>query len=232
VADPADPEPEAAADAVRARPLAGVDGEAEAGLASDRERGREVAGREARLVAAHAEAGDVGMRRLHGAAGDLARLLGAEVAHAAHDDPTLDAGLRPGVVNPLRERREVLLVGQADPGRVVGGGGQLDVDRALGGAAHEVLVDDVAVVLAGPDDARGAVVGVEEVEEIAPREAPVVADHAVRDAQAVAGGDPPYERGRRRALDVDVQLGLRDRHAAAGRCWNGSCIEPTLRGST
>ena len=133
---------------------------------------------------------------------------------------------------PWASAGEVLLVGQPDAGRVVGRGGHLDVDRALGGAAHEVLVDDVAVVLAGADDAGGGVVGVEEVEEVAPHEAAVVADHAVGDAQAVAGGDPLHERGGRRALDVDVELGLGDAHAVAGRCWNGSCIEPTLSGST
>ena len=126
----------------------------------------------------------------------------------------------------------MFLVGQPHAGRVVGRGGQLDVDRALGRAADEVLVDDVAVVLAGPDDARGAVVGVQEVEEVAPDEAVVVADHAVGDAQAVARRDPLHEVGRRRALDVDVELGLGDAHAVAGRCWNGSCIEPTLTGST
>ena len=38
-------------------------------------------------------------------------------------------------------------------------GDQLDVDRALGGARGEVLVGDVAVVLAGADDAGGHVVG-------------------------------------------------------------------------
>ena len=40
-----------------------------------------------------------------------------------------------GVVDALGERGEVLLVGQADVGGVVGRGGQLDVDRALGRAA-------------------------------------------------------------------------------------------------
>ena len=120
MADPADAEREPAADALRPRPLAGVDGEAEPGLARDLERGREVRGREARLVAAHAEAGDVRMRALDRAAGDLAGLLGAEVADAAHDDAGLDAGLRARVVDALGERGEVLLVGEADLRRVVG----------------------------------------------------------------------------------------------------------------
>ena len=131
VADPADPEREAAADAVRPRPLAGVDGQAEPGLAGDRERVGEVLGREARLVAAHAEAGDVRMRTLDRAARDLAGLVGTEVADAAHDDAALDAGLVAGVVDALGEGGEVLLVGQADVGGVVGRRGQLDVDRPL-----------------------------------------------------------------------------------------------------
>ena len=50
--------------------------------------------------------------------------------------------------------------------RVVGRGGQLDVDRPLAGADAQVLVGDVAVVLGGADDARGAVVGAQEVEEV------------------------------------------------------------------
>ena len=54
---------------------------------------------------------------------------------------------------------EVLGVGQADRGGVVGRGDQLDVDRALRGAARQVLVGDVAVVLRRADDAGGEVVG-------------------------------------------------------------------------
>ena len=122
----------------------------------------------------------------------------------------------------------MFLVGQADLRRVVGGGGQLDVDRALGGTRDEVLVDDVAVVLAGADDAGGGVVGVEEVEEVAPHERPVRPDHAVGDLDAVARGDALDQVRARRALDVDVELGLRDAHAADGRCSNGSWVERTF----
>src|SRR4029079_15929161 len=114
-----------------------------------------------------------------GAAADFAVLLGAEVADAAHGDAGLDARLGAGVVDALGERGELFLVGQADLGRVIGARGQLDVDRALGGAGDEVLVDDVAVVLAGADDAGGGVVGVEEVEEVTPDEPPVASDHYV-----------------------------------------------------
>src|SRR5215203_4581663 len=232
VADPADPQGEPAADALGARPLARVDGQPEPGLASDGERVGEVLGREAGLVAAHAEPGDVGVRALDGAARDLARLLGAEVADAAHDDPALDPGLVARVVDALGERGEMLVVGQADVGGVVGRRGQLDVDRALGRTLDEVLVDDVPVVLAGADDAGGSVVGAEEVEEVLPDEPVVVADHAVGDAELVARRDPAYEIRRGRALDVDVQLGLGDAHAAVGRCSKGSWVERTLSTST
>ena len=49
---------------------------------------------------------------------------------------------------PCGDPAVVLLVGQPDRGGVVGRDDQLDVDRALGGAAHQVRVRDVAVVLA------------------------------------------------------------------------------------
>ena len=226
--DTADAKREAAANALGAAPLAGVDGEAEARLGRDRERVGEALGREPCLVAAHAEAGHVGVRALDGAARDVARPVGPAMAHAAHDDAALDPGLGAGVVDPLRERGEVLLVGQPDPGGGVGRRRQLDVDRALASAVHEVLVDDVAVVLAGADHARGGVVGGEEVEEVAPGEAPVVGEDTLGDAHLVARRDAPHEVRRRRALDVDVQLGLGDAHAADGRCSNGSWVERTF----
>src|SRR3954469_3366978 len=126
----------------------------------------------------------------------------------------------------------MLVVGEADPGGVVGRGGELDVDRPFGSAGHEVLVDDVAVVLARADDARGGVVGAQEVEEVAPAEAAVVIEDAVGDGDLVAGRDAADQVRPGRALDVDVQLGFGDRHAAAGRCSNGSCVETTLSTST
>src|SRR3712207_8054721 len=91
------------------------------------------------------------------------------------------------VVDALRDARGHLRVGQADRSRVVGRGGQLDVDGALGGTGLQVSQRDVAVVLRGADDARGPVVGVEEVAEVAPREA-AAGDGPGRDGHAVAGG--------------------------------------------
>ena len=55
---------------------------------------------------------------------------------------------RARVVDALGDPGVVLGVGEADRRGVVGRGDQLDVDRALGGAARQVLVGDVAVVLA------------------------------------------------------------------------------------
>ena len=60
----------------------------------------------------------------------------------------------------------------------------------------------------------------------------VRADHAVGDADAVAGRDALDQVGGRGALDVDVELGLGDGHAADGRCSNGSWVERTLWTST
>ena len=95
---------------------------------------------------------------------------------------------------------------------MVGRDDQLDVDRALGGAAHQVGVRDVAVVLAGADHARREVVGAQEVEEVDPLEAVRAGEHALGDLQPVALGERLDQRGRDRALEVDVQLGERERH--------------------
>src|SRR4051795_11621935 len=228
VAYAGDAEGEALADALGTVPLPGVDGEAEPGVARDREGARELAGGVVGLVAAHAEARHVGVRPLDRATGDLARLRRTEMADAAHHDPRLDPGLRACVVDSLRQRGEVLLVGQPDTGGVVGRRGELDVDRALLRAGDEVLVDDVAVVLARADDARRGVVGGEEVEEVAPAEAAVVVEDAVGHTDVVARGDAADQLRAGRALDVDVELGLGDRHAAVGRCSNGSWLKRTL----
>ena len=53
---------------------------------------------------------------------------------------------------------EVLVVAEPYARGVVGRRGELDVDRVPARARTEVLVDDVAVVLAGADHARGEVV--------------------------------------------------------------------------
>ena len=137
-----------AADGLRTGVLARVDGAAQAAVGGDRERARERLGREARLVAGHVEADDVRVAVRHDAPRDLLGALDAAVAQARGDDPRLDAEALAGVVDALGDRVEVLLVGEADGGRVVGRGDELDVDRALLRAAGEVLERDVAVVLA------------------------------------------------------------------------------------
>jgi hypothetical protein len=104
----------------------------------------------------------------------------------------------------------VVGVGQPDRGRVVGGRDHLDVQRALGGAARQVLEGDVAVVLGRADHACGEVVGAQEVQEVRPRELLLAREHALGDRHPVAGGEPPDQRRRRGALQVHVELGLRD----------------------
>jgi hypothetical protein len=94
---------------------------------------------------------------------------------------------------------------------MVGGRGQLDVHRSLASALDQVLVGDVAVVLARADDARRLVVGVEEVEEAPVGEAVGGGEQAVGQLEPVALGDPPDEVRRSGALEVDVQLDLGDR---------------------
>src|SRR3954471_2016773 len=217
VTDPGDRQVERGADALGARPLAGVDAAPEAGLGRYRVGLGERPGRVAGLVARHLEADDVRVRALGGVAGDPQRRLDAEVADAREQDPRLDAVLGAGIVDARRDPVEVLGVGEPDERCVVRGGDELDIYRALGSAPAQVLVGDVAVVLRGADDARRHVVGLQEVEEVAPREAVGRGEHSVGDAQAVALGDPAHEVRRGGALQVDVQLGLRDHRGSARR---------------
>ena len=116
------------------RPLAGVDRAAEAGVGGDREHLGEVVRREARLVAGHREADHVGVGPLGGVARDPQRLLDSEVANGRDQDPALDAGVAPGLVDPPRDPLQVLLVAQPDGRGMVGRGGELDVDRAAASA--------------------------------------------------------------------------------------------------
>ena len=74
--------------------------------------------------------------------------LDAEVAHGRDQDAGFDAVVGASVVDAAGDPLQVLLVAQADELRVVGRGDQLDVDGAVAGAACEVLVGDVAVVVA------------------------------------------------------------------------------------
>jgi len=136
--------------------------------------------------------------------------LDAEVADGGEQDPSLDAVVAPGVVDAADDPVEVLLAAQPDERGVVRGGDQLDVDGAVAGAARQVLVGDVAVVVAGADDAGREVVGAQEVEEVRVGEAVRRLEDALRDGQSVALGEPPDEVRRSGPLEVDVELGLRD----------------------
>ena len=122
------------------------------------------------------------------------------------------------------------VVAQADLRGVVGRDDQLDVDSALGGAARQVLEGEVAVVLAGADHARGEVVGAQEVEEVGVGVGLLVGEQALRDRQAVALGEPADELRRGRALEVDVQLGLRDhqRSSSITGCGGGPGGSPSV----
>ena len=180
----------------------------------------EVARGEPGLVAGHREADDVGVGALGGVAGDAERLLDPEVAHGRDQDPSLDPGVAPGVVDSAGDAGEVLLVAQPDERGVVGRRGQLDVDRAASARTAQVLVGDVAVVLAGPDHARGQVVGARKSRKSRVAEASVAAEQALGERDAVTRGDPPHELGRRGALEMDVELGLGARSTWAG-CLSG-----------
>ncbi len=89
---------------------------------------------------------------------------------------------------------------------MVGGRGELDVDRPLARAGREVLERDVAVVLGAADDARRLVVDAQEVQEVVPQVAAVDADRAGRDLEVVAPRDAARQLGRRGPLEVDVEL--------------------------
>ena len=169
-----------------------MDRAAEAGVGDDLKHLGEVPRREARLVAGHREADDVRVGVLGGVAGDAERLLDPEVAHGRDEDAALDAGIAASLVDPARDPVPVLLVAQADERRVVGRGGQLDVDRAAACARAQILVRDVAVVLAGAHHAGSQVVGAQEVEEVGVAKAPVVPEQILRKRQPVALRDPRH----------------------------------------
>src|SRR5688500_14295288 len=210
VRDPRDGQREGPAHGLRARVLARVDAAAEPGICGDFVGPRERTRREVRLVAGELEADHVGVPVGRQPPRERLRVVDPVVAHGRGEDPRLDPVVAPGVVDPGRDAPEVLLVAEPDRIRVAGGGDQLDVHAALGRARREVLVRDVAVVLRGADHARRHVVGGEEVQEIRPAERVVVREQTIGERDPVALGEPADERGRRRALEVDVQLRLGD----------------------
>src|SRR5918994_2344460 len=211
VRHPRDRQRQRGADRAGAVVLAGVDGAAEPGRRRGLIRAREQARGPRGLVADEVEADHVRMAVVGVAADDRLRRLDAEVAHGGDHDPALDPVRVARVVDPLGDAGVVLGVREADGGGVVGRRDQLDVDGALGRARAQVFEGDVAVILRGADDAGGEVVGAQEVQEVAPLELLVAPEHALEHGPAVAGGQPPDQRRRRRALEVYVQLGLRHR---------------------
>src|SRR3546814_7454879 len=97
----------------------------------------------------------------------------AEMADAGHDAARLYSRLRPGVLDALGDPLDMALIRQARHGRVVGRGHELDVDRALAGAADQVFIRHVPVVASGADRRARRIVDLEEVEEAVPGEGAV-----------------------------------------------------------
>ena len=150
------------------------------------------------------------------------RPLHTEIAYGGDEDARLNAVLGAGVVDAAGDAVEVILVAQADERGVVGGHEQLDVDRPLGGAAGEVLVGHVAVVLARPDHIGGEVVGAQEVEEVRVGEALGGGEESFRDGQPVALGEPADQVRSGRPLEMDVELGLGNAHRSTSTTGGGA----------
>jgi hypothetical protein len=123
----------------------------------------------------------------------------------------------------------VLLRVQFHERGVVGRDDQLDVDGAVPGAALEVLVCDVAVVLGRAYDAGRAVVGLQEVEEVGVRKAVGTVEDAVGDGQVVALGESADQGRRSGPLEVDVQLGLGDQRSTSNTTGGASAgVSPSV----
>ena len=138
------------------------------------------------------------------------------VAHRDAQDPRLDAVLARARVDPGRDPREVLLVARGRRSARDRGGGQLHVDRAAGRARREVLVGDVAVVLGGADDARSrGRRSAGSPGSRARRSDPAWRTRPRAPGARCAAAMRRTRSGVRRALEVDVQLGLGD-HGRAG----------------
>jgi hypothetical protein len=106
---------------------------------------------------------------------------------------------------------------------------QLDVDGAVAGAAREVLIGDVPVVLGRADDAGRAVVGLQEVEEVRVGEAVGTVEDAVGDWQVVALGESADQGRRSGPLEVDVQLGLGDQRSTSNTTGGASAgVSPSV----
>src|SRR3954468_11563949 len=96
--------------------------------------------------------------------------LDAKMADAGDDQAGFDAEIGAGVLDSLHDTVEMALEGEAGLGGMVGGRHDFDVDGTLGGAAPQVVVGHVAVVLGGLDECRGIIVDLQEMLEIVPGE--------------------------------------------------------------
>ena len=113
----------------------------------------------------------------------------------------------------------------------------LGVDDVLRAGLAEVRHREVVEVLLGAQHAHALVVDGEErgeVVEVVRR--PHLLDRRVRQLEAVAGGELELQLGLERALDVQVQLGLRHpldeaRHRASLRIGSSLSSERTERGN-
>ena len=189
--------------------LAGVGDRRQPGRAGAAEHLAELARRVAALRGIEPHPRDpvaVGETRVEGVEGG--RLV--EVAEEAHDEPGGEPeprfGFVEGAADPLDHGRE------RDP--AVGVGLRVEEDlgvaHVVGAGAREVGGGEVVEVLLLEEHARSRVVDVEEVLEV--REGiggPHLLDGAVGQPDPVALRDGEHELGLERALDVQVELGLR-----------------------
>ena len=141
---------------------------------------------------------------------------------ADHDNPALDAEVAARSVDRVFERSEPGVVGNTQRLGALGRTEHLDVNRAFGGRALEIGIEDVAEVARRPQCRADPVIGVEEAQEIPPHIVALAVEHAVGKLDAIARSQLARQDGRDRAFEVAVQFGLGD-HAKplsgkSGRC--------------
>ena len=133
------------------------------------------------------------------------------MADAGDDDAPDDAEIALRILDARHRAFQMVEIAHAHFRGMVGRGEHLDIDRALAGAGGEIFVGDVAVILGLAQAHAGGIIGAQEIGEVGPGEICLVGEQALGQCDAVTLGQAAHQRGRRRALQMAMQFGLRNR---------------------
>ncbi len=188
--------------------FAGMGRAAQPGLGGDGEGAGELRRRPARFVAGQAEAAHVGNGMTGRQYRERLGRAGAAMTLAVDDDAGFDSGFAPRGGDAGGDALHLVGIGQADIGAAARRHLQLGIDGALGRDAREIVERHVAIVLGRAHRAGGDVEIAHEGDEIAARIGAVGAEQIGRQRHAMPRREPAHRRGRQRAEEVDVDIGL------------------------